>query len=64
MLLILAGSVPAHAQTDSTQVDAFSVDVTPQYPSSYQTITLTPSSSQFDISGATLRRYGKWSVIL
>ena len=47
-------ALPARAQTDTTDVDPFTVDVTPQYPTPYQTVSLTPGSTQFDIAGASI----------
>jgi ribosomal protein L31 len=44
-----------HAQTlGSCSVQAITLDVSPLYPAPYQNITLTPSSTTFDIAGATV----------
>jgi hypothetical protein len=42
----------AHAQ--SLTADAFTVDVSPSYPAPYQNVVITPSSTLFDIAGATV----------
>ena len=52
-LLLAAFTPPAHAQTDTT-VDPLTLDVSPQYPAPYQTLTITPSSTVFNISSASL----------
>lgn len=49
--LALAGFA-AHAQLAST--DALTLDVSPQYPAPYQTVTITPQSSSIDLSGSSL----------
>jgi hypothetical protein len=52
------GATSAHAQTDTatatTGADPLTLDVSPQYPTPYSSITITPSSSIFDISQATI----------
>lgn len=59
-LSVLAGLlslvvVTAHAQTATDAPPAaLTLDVTPQYPAPYQTVTITPSSTTFDITGATI----------
>jgi hypothetical protein len=42
----------AHAQVGST--DPLTVDISPAYPAPYQKVTVTPSSTLFDIAGATV----------
>jgi ribosomal protein L31 len=42
----------AHAQVAST--DPIDLDVEPQYPAPYQTITITPSSGQFDMTSTQI----------
>lgn len=42
----------AHAQISST--DPLTLDLNPQYPSPYQIVTITPESSQIDLSASTL----------
>ncbi len=51
-LSLLFATLPVHAQTSG--VDPFTVDYSPQYPTPYQTITVTPSSTLFDIGSATI----------
>ena len=52
-LFLYTCTSPAHAQTD-TGTDPFTLDVSPQYPAPFETLTITPSSSSFDIAGATI----------
>jgi hypothetical protein len=51
-LSLLFATLPAHAQTAS--VDPFTLDSSPQYPTPYQTITITPSSTLFDMGSAVI----------
>ena len=54
----------AHAQTDSVSADGtaagvpvanpLTVSISPQYPTPYQTVTVTPSSSTFDIDSSSI----------
>ncbi len=53
--------LPTHAQTNSAvgsgsgaATQSLTLDQSPQYPTPYSTVTITPSSSAFDISGATI----------
>jgi hypothetical protein len=48
----LASHGTVHAQIAST--NPIDLDIEPQYPAPYQTISITPSSNVFDISGATI----------
>lgn len=49
--LALAGFT-AHAQLTST--NSLTLDISPQYPAPYQTVTITPQSSDIDLSGSTI----------
>ncbi len=44
----------AAAADASAQVPALTVDVSPQYPTPYSTVTVTPNSTVFDIAGAII----------
>ncbi len=45
----------AHAQlSGGSGSDPLTIDLSPTYPAPYQTVTVTPSSTTFDISGATV----------
>ncbi|HWU24578.1 MAG TPA: hypothetical protein VN086_02400 [Candidatus Paceibacterota bacterium] len=53
LLLIALTVIPgAHAQISST--NPLDLELTPQYPSPYQIVTVTPSSSMIDLSASTL----------
>lgn len=56
LLAILLGGASlgyaAHAQLTSTA--PITLDLNPQYPAPYQTVTITPQSSSIDLSGSTL----------
>ncbi len=50
-------ALPAFAQNDLTATggpDPLTLDLNPQYPSPYQVITITPSSTVFDITSAVV----------
>ena len=54
-LLVLASASKVQAQTDgTTDVDPLTLDVSPQYPTPFDVITITPSSTVFDIDNATI----------
>lgn len=48
----LLATLPVYAET--TGADPFTVDLSPQYPTPYQTVTVTPSSTIFDIGSAAI----------
>ena len=57
LFLFFLLTIPAFAQTNLTAngtPDPLTLDIQPQYPSPYQTITITPSSTTFDITSATI----------
>lgn len=50
-LSALAGSVPAHAQVGTAPV---TISISPQYPRPYQTISITPRSTQLNLAASTV----------
>ena len=55
--LVFLVAVPAYAQTDLTATggpDPLTLSVSPDFPTPYQTITVTPSSTVFDITSAVV----------
>ena len=57
LFLFFLLTIPAFAQTNLTAngtPDPLTLDIQPQYPSPYQTITVTPSSTTFDITSAAI----------
>jgi ribosomal protein L31 len=56
LISVGAFSTNADAQTVSgaTAPNPLTIDVTPEYPTPYQTVTVTPSSSTFDIDASTI----------
>lgn len=56
-LLVLTSviAVPVHAQTfGDTNTEPLSVSLDPNYPAPYQTVTVTPASTIFDIAASTV----------
>lgn len=49
-----AFALPANAQISGMGADPLTLDLSPTYPAPYQTVSITPSSTSFDIAGATI----------
>lgn len=61
LLACAAAGYAVHAQLTST--DPLTLDLNPQYPAPYQTVTITPQSSTIDLSGSTLTFTANGTVV-
>ena len=52
--VLLFAFEPHASNAQTTNVAPLTVDVSPQYPAPYQSVTLSPSSTVFDISASTI----------
>ncbi|HYE22921.1 MAG TPA: hypothetical protein VEA92_00520 [Candidatus Paceibacterota bacterium] len=50
-LSALAGAIPAHAQVGAAPI---TISISPQYPRPYQTIAITPRSTQLNLAASTV----------
>jgi hypothetical protein len=54
LVVLLLGFFALTANAQSIGTDPLTVSISPTYPAPYQTVTITPSSTLFDIAGATV----------
>lgn len=61
VLFALALAVPAHAQ--QMGAEPLTISLSPQYPRPYQTVTVTPQSTAFDLTGSSITVTANGTVV-